>query len=75
MDYVCDGYSDTFYGKHYFFSYNSHTWNYAEHCSNSLGGHLASVHSTAEGEFIYETSRSKLYWLGARDTGLEVIMP
>lgn len=74
MDYVCDGYSNTFYGKHYFFSYTSHTWNYAEHCCNSLGGHLASVHSTAEGEFIYETSRIKLYWLGARDTGLEVIM-
>ena len=50
------------YGKYeYYFSEERRTWTDAEKfCKDSFGGHLASVHSTAEDAFLNKEKDKKL---------------
>ena len=52
----------------------SHYWQDAENDCILRGGHLASIHSQAEGDFIIELAGSSTtyIWLGATDIVLEV---
>ena len=51
-------------------------WSSAEASCVSLGGHLASVHSSAENNFLYYLLEfsSSVVWLGASDRNQEVSM-
>ena len=52
----------------------THNWQDAENDCILRGGHLASIHSKAEGDFIIELdgSSTTLIWLGATDAAKEV---
>jgi len=51
-------------------------WKDAEQLCNYFGSHLASIHSVAENNFIYEllknSSTQPYFWLGGSDTATEV---
>ena len=47
------------------------TWNSAEEHCNELGGHLASVHSKKENDFISGLADGQRLWIGANDLKTE----
>jgi hypothetical protein len=71
-DRVCPGGWKEFDGHCYQLSMSEATWENAEADCYNKGGHLASIHSVEENNFI-----SKLYslstWLGASDIAHEVV--
>ena len=60
-----------FEGRCYLFSEKKLIWANAENECIQRGGHLASIHSLAEHEFIYSIS-TNYTWLGASDIVTEV---
>ncbi len=63
-----------FQGHCYYFSGNEHAnWQTAEHDCVSRGGHLASVHSGSEWDFIHART-SQFTWLGGTDLYSEVMV-
>ena len=47
------------------------TWGDAEKKCIEYGGHLASVHSDQENNFIFQTSKKAVTWLGGNDLEAE----
>jgi hypothetical protein len=47
-------------------------WTEAEKDCNNKGGHLASIHSAAEHNFIHSLAPSNLLWIGGTDAAVEV---
>ena len=63
-------------GHYYFLTSKAQTWAEAEAEAVARGGHLVSVNSQAENDFLRQTflsgpDRSKLYWLGLNDLEVE----
>ena len=54
-------------GHHYRLYAETLSWREAEETCQKLGGHLASVHSKAENEFLSGLRQSRIVWLGATD--------
>ena len=54
-------------------SLNLLTWVDAERDCTNKGGHLASVHSKAENDFIHSLYSTHLFWLGGTDAITEVM--
>jgi hypothetical protein len=48
------------------------TWADAEKDCNNKGGHLASIHSAAESNFIHSITISRDLWIGGTDAAVEV---
>ncbi len=48
------------------------TWTDAEKDCNNKGGHLASIHSEDESNFIRSLQPGNLLWIGGTDAALEV---
>ena len=71
MDRVCPGGWEPFGGSCYQFYSNRSAWNDAENDCNSKGGHLVSIHSEAEREFIYNLSGNSGIWAGGSDLATE----
>jgi len=51
--------------------YKRLTWSRAEGYCNELGGHLASVHSSEENDFIFGLVDKQKVWIGANDLNTE----
>ena len=51
--------------------YKKLTWSSAEGYCNELGGHLASVHSSEENDFIFGLVDKQKVWIGANDLNTE----
>ena len=47
------------------------TWEDAAKKCSEIGGHLASVHSDEENNFIFQTSNNAVTWLGGNDMSAE----
>ena len=60
-------------GHCYQLSLNNATWEDAEADCYNKGGHLASVHSLKENNFISQLLPNSTFWLGASDAALEVV--
>jgi hypothetical protein len=63
-----------FEGSCYLVVENYSTWEEAEIDCNFLGGHLASIHTAAERNFVNSLVPSNIYhiWLGGTDAAVEV---
>jgi hypothetical protein len=48
------------------------TWAAAEKDCNNKGGHLASIHSADESNFIHSLAPSYYLWIGGTDAAVEV---
>jgi hypothetical protein len=70
---VCPAGWELFDGRCYQLSMNKDTWENAEADCHNKGGHLASIHSLAEHNFISQlVDPGTWLWLGAQDTAHEV---
>jgi len=71
-DRLCPGGWNQYDGRCYLLVRVGATWPDAEAYCNSKGGHLASIHSLAENNFIVGLAPNDNYWLGASDSAKEV---
>jgi hypothetical protein len=62
---ACPDYWEEFNGHCYLFIEESMNWNDSESACVSEGGHLASIHSEEEQDFVYGLVSRFAYWLGA----------
>jgi hypothetical protein len=70
----CEGDRTEYNGHRYFISAHSGAWMDAENCCIAEGGHLASIHSKEEEDFIFSlTGLNPTRWIGGRYSALEVI--
>ena len=60
-------YAGTYSGKSYYISNSAATWNEAELLCNSLGGHLPSISSQQENDFINSFCSDNPLWIGLSD--------
>ena len=73
-DGMCPDYWTPFNDNCYLIVHQHLTWDEAEKICNSRGGHLASIHSADENDFIYNLlgNPDEALWLGASDADVEV---
>ncbi len=71
-DRVCPGGWKMYDGHCYQLSMNISTWEDAEADCYNKGGHLASIHSLKENNFVSQLFPNSTLWLGASDAALEV---
>jgi len=69
---VCSGGWTLFDGHFYLFVKSKANWTEAENDCKNKGGHLASIHSTAENTFINSLDPSSWLWIGGTDAAVEV---
>jgi hypothetical protein len=72
---ACPGGWSLFEGRCYRVKTNLESWANAEKDCNSVGGHLASIHSDSENAFIYRLASStstNIFWTGGTDAAIEV---
>jgi len=63
---------EVFEGYCYLVVMNKVNWTEAEKDCTSKGGHLASIHSAAENNFVSNLAPSKSLWIGGTDAAVEV---
>jgi hypothetical protein len=63
--------SDGGNGHYYLLTNSELTWPEAENYAQSLGGHLASITSSAENDFVRTNFASSEFWIGANDAAVE----
>ena len=73
QDWLRPGGWKPFNGHCYLLVKNAKNWNNAEKDCNSKGGHLASIHSAAENNFVSSLAPSNNLWIGGTDAAVEVV--
>ncbi len=63
---------ELFEGRCYLVSKSRATWTEAVQDCNYKGGHLASIHSADESNFIHSLEPSYTLWIGGTDAAVEV---
>ena len=63
----------SFNGVDYYFSSQTKTWQDAENDCVARGGHLTSVHSQAENDFLNQQIIARFVWISPQDKKIELL--